>query len=71
MKKALKTEGFAFIEALSTCPPQYGRRNRLGSPTAMLNYLLDNSVSREKAARMDAAELEGKLITGEFSDGRD
>jgi len=69
IKKALQTPGFTFIEAVSTCPVQFGRRNQLESPSAMLKFLKERCISRDKAHNLTAEELQGKIITGEFTDG--
>jgi 2-oxoglutarate ferredoxin oxidoreductase subunit beta len=66
IKKALQTEGFAFIEAITPCPVQFGRRNRLGKPADMLNVLMSKCISEEKAAALSPEELEDKIITGEL-----
>ena len=71
IKKALQTTGFSFIEAVSTCPTQFGRRNRLDTPSEMLKFLKEKSITRQKAAGLSHEELAGKIVTGEFTDGRD
>lgn len=67
IKKALNMETFTFIEALSPCPTQYGRRNRADSSVQMLKSLMQDCITREEAAGMDKAVLKTKIITGEFS----
>jgi 2-oxoglutarate ferredoxin oxidoreductase subunit beta len=69
IKKALRTQGFCFIEALSPCPTQFGRRNQLDSPTDMLKFLMDTCITKEEAKGLSPEELEEKIVTGEFSDG--
>jgi len=69
IKKALQSQGFSFIEALSPCPTQFGRRNGYDSPVDMLKFLLDKCVTKEKAKDLSPEELAGKIVTGEFSDG--
>lgn len=69
IKKALQTRGFSFIEVLSPCPIQFGRRNQLGSPVDMIESLLGSCITREQAKDLSPQELEGKVVTGEFSDG--
>jgi 2-oxoglutarate/2-oxoacid ferredoxin oxidoreductase subunit beta len=59
---------FTFLDVLSPCPTQFGRRNRLDAATDMLKVLMEKCVSREEASRMGKEALEGKIITGEFSD---
>ena len=62
--RAATHKGFSVVEALSPCPIAYGRRNKLGSPVDMLKALKAESVSIEKAASADEAELNDKIITG-------
>ncbi len=69
IKKSLTTEGFTFVEVLSTCPTQFGRRNRYDSPTEMLTMLKESCISKQEAEQLTPEELQGKVITGEFSDG--
>jgi 2-oxoglutarate ferredoxin oxidoreductase subunit beta len=66
IKKALQHQGFAFIEVLSTCPTQYGRRNENPSPMGMLRAMKENCVTVERARDMSAEELAGKTIIGEL-----
>jgi len=66
LKKAIAHKGFAFVEVLSPCPTQFGRRNELRTPFAMIEALKKNSVSAEKAKNLNPAELQGKIIVGEF-----
>ncbi len=66
IKKALQTEGFAFVEAVTPCPVQFGRRNELGRPADMLKDLMAKCVMREKAEKLSPEELKDKIITGEL-----
>jgi len=66
IKKALQTKGFAFIEVVTPCPVQFGRRNKLGTPADMLKDLMSKCISEEKAATLSAEELKDKIITGEL-----
>jgi 2-oxoglutarate ferredoxin oxidoreductase subunit beta len=68
IKKALQKKGFALVEAITQCPVQFGRVSKLGSAVNMLkNYKL-NGIRVEKTAGMQASELQGKIIEGEFVD---
>lgn len=71
IKKALQTKGFSFVEALTPCPTQFGRRNQFDSPTDMLKVLMDKCITKENARDLTPEELEDKIITGEFTDGAD
>jgi len=66
IKKALQHTGFGFIEVLSTCPTQFGRRNENPTPIGMLRALKQNCVTQKRAQRMSPEELAGKTIIGEF-----
>jgi len=69
IKKALQIWGFSFIEVLSPCPIEFGRRNQLDSPADMLKFLIDRCITKEEAKGLSPEELEDKIITGEFCDG--
>ena len=69
IKKGLETEGFAFIEALTPCPVQFGSRNRFASPADMLKDLMDRCVTKEEAKELNPEELENRIMTGEFING--
>ena len=69
IKKSLTTHGFTFIEVLSPCHTQFGRRNRYDSPADMLKALMESCISKEEAEYLTKEELKNKIITGEFNDG--
>jgi 2-oxoglutarate ferredoxin oxidoreductase subunit beta len=69
IKRCLTTQGFTFVEVLSPCPTQFGRRNRYDSPADMLKTLMERCISKEEAAHLSTEELKDMIITGEFSDG--
>jgi 2-oxoglutarate ferredoxin oxidoreductase subunit beta len=69
IKKSLTINGFTFIEVLSPCPTQFGRRNSYDSPADMLKILMERCISREEAVNFSKDELKDKIITGEFSNG--
>ena len=66
LKAALLHPGFAFVEVLSSCPVQFGRRNDLGAPVDQLLHFRDSCVSVARARMMNAEQLEGKTVVGEF-----
>jgi 2-oxoglutarate/2-oxoacid ferredoxin oxidoreductase subunit beta len=66
VKKALQREGFSFIEALSPCPTQYGRRNRQDRPEDMIQDLIRRCILEEEAEGLTEEERAEKIITGEF-----
>ena len=68
IKKGIQKKGFAFIEAVSQCPVQYGRVSKLGKAVDILKHYKEVSVSTVKAEKMSAEELEGRLVVGELID---
>ncbi len=71
IKKALQTKGFSFIEALTPCPIQFGRRNKFDGPVDMIKDLMDRCITKQQAGKLRPEELKGKIITGEFTNGTD
>jgi 2-oxoglutarate ferredoxin oxidoreductase subunit beta len=69
IKKALQTPGFAFIEAISMCPTQFGRRNHLDTPAELLGFLKNKCITRKEAQGLSPEELKDRIVTGEFKDG--
>jgi 2-oxoglutarate/2-oxoacid ferredoxin oxidoreductase subunit beta len=63
--RALETPAFSFVEVLSPCPTQYGRRNRQDTPADMFDHL---SASCTERTEIDPALPlpEGNLVLGEF-----
>ncbi|MEM3703051.1 MAG: thiamine pyrophosphate-dependent enzyme [Candidatus Bathyarchaeia archaeon] len=72
IKKGLEHKGFALIEIVSQCPTYFGRY-ALGftEPERHLNWLRENSVTKEKASKMSPEELRGKIVVGEFVEKRE
>lgn len=70
IKKGLQTPGFAFIEAISSCHTQFGRRNQLDTAADTMKFLADKCVLKEQIDGLSAEELRDKIITGEFYNGR-
>ncbi len=46
IKDSFDNEGFSFVEALVQCPTAYGRRNRIGEPAKMMQWMKDNAVMK-------------------------
>ncbi len=68
VKKALGRKGFSFIEIISQCPVQFGRKTGMGSSTEMLDFYKNNSIPVKKTAEMSREELQGKIVVGELID---
>jgi 2-oxoglutarate ferredoxin oxidoreductase subunit beta len=68
IKLALQRKGFSLLEILSPCPTAYGRRNKMGHPVKLMEWLRDSTVSVEKWEKMTDAERNGKIRTGVLHD---
>lgn len=64
--RALRHDGFSFVEVLSPCPTYFGRFNRMANPVKMMQWLHDGTVQAGQAARMTPEELQGRMVIGEF-----
>ena len=66
-KRAIKHKGFSFVEVLSPCPTNFGRRElKSADPLVNLNYLKEMTVTSKKAAKMSSEQLKGKVVIGDL-----
>jgi len=66
IEKALHNEGFSVVEAITQCPTYLGRKNKIGGPVEMLNWIKDQTVNVKAAAALPKEKLEGKFLIGEL-----
>lgn len=66
--QAVEKRGFAVVEVISNCHVHYGRRNKLGGAVDMLKSYKEQAVTVQKAAKLSAEELEGKITIGVLAD---
>lgn len=71
IETAIAHKGFSLVEAISTCPTYYGRKNKKGSAVQMLTYLKDSFVDIKAAEKLPAEKLVDKHIMGEFKNVTD
>jgi 2-oxoglutarate ferredoxin oxidoreductase subunit beta len=69
IQRGIRTPGFAFIEALSPCPTQFGRRNRMADPADALGSLKKSLISLKQARRRSPETLRSRIVYGEFVHG--
>jgi 2-oxoglutarate ferredoxin oxidoreductase subunit beta len=62
----IQNKGFSFIEAMSTCPTYYGRKNRKGSAVDMTTYLKENAINKVAWDKLPEEKKEGKFVIGEL-----
>ena len=71
IEKGIEHRGFSFIEVITQCPTNYGRRNRekMGATgVEMMRWQKEHAVSVEKARTMSDEELKDKIVIGTFVD---
>jgi Pyruvate:ferredoxin oxidoreductase and related 2-oxoacid:ferredoxin oxidoreductases, beta subunit len=66
IRDGIRHPGFAFIEAVTQCPTEYGKRNEPRGAVAMLKDQQARAIGIKKAAEFTAEELEGRIVTGVF-----
>lgn len=62
IQAGLKNKGFSVIEAISTCPTYFGRRNKRGDAAEMMLWLKDNCAM----AKPGVEEYDKPYVIGEF-----
>jgi len=67
--KALQHKGFSLVEFVAQCPTNFGRRALgTGDPWKGIQWIEDNSVTRDEARKLSAEELADKFVLGDFVD---
>jgi 2-oxoglutarate ferredoxin oxidoreductase subunit beta len=67
LSQALSTDSFSFVEVVSPCPTQYGRRQRMDSPAAMFKAVAAQCKERNE---LDLSQPlpDNTLVLGEFNE---
>lgn len=63
-KEGLNHKGFTFIETITQCPVNYGRRNNIGGARDMLQWQKEHIVDSSKYEKMDPEDRDGMISTG-------
>jgi len=69
IERAVSTKGFCFIETISPCPTQFGRRNRFDQIDKLYDDLVSRYITRQEAHKMDPKDTVEKIVTGEWFRG--
>ena len=62
IQNAIKHHGFSVVEAVSTCPTYFGRKNKRGDAANMMVWMKDNTAVYKKGVE----EYDKSLVIGEF-----
>jgi 2-oxoglutarate ferredoxin oxidoreductase subunit beta len=65
---AINKKGFSLLEILSPCPTAYGRRNKMGDPVKMMEWLKENAISGSRYRKLSQDERKEKIRTGVIID---
>jgi len=68
MKAAIENKGFSFIEIMSQCPDNYGRRVGLRTANDFLHLFKEKSIRIEKTKGMTEDDLVDKIVIGKLRD---
>ena len=68
IKRGLTKRGFSFIEVVTPCVTEYGRRNRMGEPREFMRRLREICVIRRGVDPSEAVIEADRIICGEFRD---
>jgi len=65
IKKALKIQGFRYVEAVSQCPTAFGRRVGFKDAGDMLKWFKEEAITIDQAESLDEEDLTEKIVIGE------
>ncbi|HYB19946.1 MAG TPA: thiamine pyrophosphate-dependent enzyme [Thermodesulfobacteriota bacterium] len=68
IKKAIQKKGFSFIEVITQCPVQFGRKTGSGSAVQMMKEYKERSISPKEASKLSEEKLQGRIVVGELVD---
>lgn len=68
IRKAIGMKGFSFVEAVSPCPTQFGRQNRLDGVKEAYAYVESLTINKAECAAGERFPDGRLLLTGEFAD---
>ncbi len=66
--EAIAKRGFSVVEAFSNCHTYFGRLNRQGDSVKMIEDMKKNVIPLKAAEKLPPDKLEGKMLTGVFTD---
>lgn len=64
--KGIQNKGFSVIDAITQCPIGYGRKNKMGTAAAMMEWQRDHAVMAKAAEKLAPEALADKFLIGEL-----
>jgi 2-oxoglutarate ferredoxin oxidoreductase subunit beta len=66
IEAALQNKGFSVVEALVQCPTYFGRKNKMGGPVEMLEWIKNGVVNVKAVPLLPPEKVIGKKLIGEL-----
>ncbi|MGP1585367.1 MAG: 2-oxoacid:ferredoxin oxidoreductase subunit beta [Schwartzia sp. (in: firmicutes)] len=67
IEQGIRHKGFSVIEAVTACPTNFGRQNKIGAPAAMMEWQKEHGVMKAAWEKLSAEERQGKFPIGVLS----
>ncbi|MEG2406172.1 MAG: thiamine pyrophosphate-dependent enzyme, partial [Clostridiales bacterium] len=64
--ESMENKGFSLVEAVSTCPISFGRRNKIRGNYELIEWVKNQCVNVKAADKMSPEELENKILIGKL-----
>lgn len=71
IEQGIRHKGFSIIEAVTACPTNFGRQNKIGAPAAMMEWQKEHGVMKAAFEKLSAEERQGKFPIGVLSERND
>jgi 2-oxoglutarate ferredoxin oxidoreductase subunit beta len=68
IKKAIQKKGFSFVEVITQCPVQFGKKTGSGGAVQMLKEYKEKSVSLKEASKLSGKDLQDRIVVGDLVD---
>lgn len=71
IEQGIRHKGFSIIEAVTACPTNFGRQNKIGAPAVMMEWQKEHGVMKAAWEKLSAEERQGKFPIGVLSERND
>ena len=71
IQEAIEKKGFSFVEVVSPCPTHFGRRNKMGGPVAMMEWLKNSGIPKQRYEGLPEEERTNYFPIGKFTERDD
>lgn len=71
IEQGIRHKGFSIIEAVTACPTNFGRQNKIGAPAAMMEWQKEHGVMKAAFEKLSLEERQGKFPIGVLSERND